>query len=71
MSAAGPYAVKLVDSDGCELSSTEENTKREAIRCANEKTREACYHEWRVAQVIDAKGVIVWDKHADEKAAQS
>lgn len=61
--AVGPYRVELLDRDGCELTITEENTFREARRAANEKVLEPGYHDWQVARVLDATGVVVYDRH--------
>lgn len=58
-----PYTVKLLDGDGCDLSVTEENSFAQAKRSAIDKTREAGYDDWAVAQVLDAQGEIIWDRH--------
>lgn len=61
----GPYTVKVLDLDDCELSVTEEDSLKIARRCAHEKLRSAEYVDAGAvrALVTDGQGVCVIDMH--------
>ena len=65
----GPYAVTLLDGDGCLMASDELDTAAQARTRAREFITDPAYIDAHKVEVLDAGGECVFDLFANQVAA--